>query len=160
MARSNYRVGDSDDASAAREPDPRSPAARRFLIVAAGVGGLAFGWGALRLPWRPDAPLALLLWAVAAADTGAVVALLGSSRHSRGVLSALVVLSFAAAAVFVGAIAVTSLAMVHMFGALGWGLTVALAAIGWLLLLATLPLGVVGLRYLRRRAPDAPHADA
>jgi hypothetical protein len=121
--------------------------------------GLAFGWAALRLPWRLDAPLALLLWALAAANIGTLAALLGSGRYVRGALSALVVLSFAAAPVFAWAIVVTSLAMVRMFGALGWGLTVALGAIGWLLLLATLPLGLVGLRQLRRPTPDL-HAGA
>jgi hypothetical protein len=50
------------------------------------------------------------------------------------------------------AIISSSVVMVRTYGALGWGLTVALAAIGWLLMLATLPIGLFGLHCLRRRA--------
>ena len=170
MARSNPRSSEPDDAviSPARVASERvaleqhgpPPGQRRFFIAATGVVGLAFGWAALRLPWRPDAPLALLLWVLAAANIGALVALLAQSRHLRHALSVLVVISLAAAPVFAWAIVMTGVAMVRMFGALGWGLSVALAAIGWLLLLATLPLGVLGLRLLRRSALDEPHAGA
>ncbi|HTV20905.1 MAG TPA: hypothetical protein VMG12_19605 [Polyangiaceae bacterium] len=169
MARSKPRSGEPDSGAAAPEPDDEpearerallSPAARRAFVAATGGLGLALGWAALRLPWRPDAPLAVLLWVLAAANLGTGVASLGARRHMRRALGALVVLSLAAAPVFLGALVITSVTMVRMFGALGWGLTVALAAMGWLLALATLPLGVIGLRLLRRRAPDGHHAEA
>jgi hypothetical protein len=56
-----------------------------------------------------------------------------------------------AAPVFLWAITSTSLQMVQMFGALGWGLAAALAAIGWLLLLATVPVALVGFSVTRAR---------
>lgn len=123
---------------------------RRFLLGATALAGPAFAWAALRLPWRPDAPLALLLWALAAANLLTLIALLGSARHTRRALGLLVALSSAAAPLLVVAIVTTSVVMVRMYGALGWGLTAALAAIGWLLLLATLPIALVGLHGLRR----------
>ena len=160
MARSTPQSSEPDDAAAARAVRPLPAGSRRCFLGATGVCGVAFGWAALHLPWRLDAPLALLLWALAAANAGTLVALLGSGRHVRAALAVLVALSLVAAPVFSGAIVVSSMAMVRMFGALGWGLTVALAAIGWLLLLGTLPLGLLGLHHLRRAAPDAPHAGA
>jgi hypothetical protein len=122
--------------------------------------GPVLGWAALCLPWRPEAPLALLLWALAAANLCTLVALLGSGRRLRLALGVLVALSFAAAPVMAGAIIISSVVMVRMYGALGWGLTVALAAIGWLLLLATLPIAFVGLRCLRRQRVDGNLPDA
>lgn len=148
------------DAPGVSEPQhlALSPGARRFSIVATGLGGPALAWAAVRLPWRPEAPLALVLWVLAAANLCALVALLFSPRHTRRALAWLVGLSLGAAPVLLGAIALTSVTMVRLYGALGWGLTVALAAIGWLLLLATLPLGLVGLHQLRRRSGASPSA--
>jgi hypothetical protein len=136
----------------ARSIDPLPPGARRPLIIWTALVGSSLGWGALRLPWRPEAPLALLLWALAAANLCTLIALLGSGRRVRLALGVLVALSLAAAPWLAGAIISSSVVMVRMYGPLGWGLTVALAAIGWLLLLATLPIGLFGLHCLRRRA--------
>lgn len=133
---------------------PLPPGARRFLIAATALGGGSLGWAALRLPWRPDAPLALLLWLLAAANGCTSLALLGAPRRARRALAGLAALSLGAAPVLVGAIAITSVAVVRLYGALGWGLAVALAAIGWLVLLVTLPVGLVGLHVLRRRPLD------
>jgi hypothetical protein len=133
------------------------PGARRLLIAWTALVGSIHGWGALRLPWRPEAPLALLLWALAAANACTLIALLGSGRRVRLALRVLVGLSLVAAPWLAGAIISSSVVMVRMYGALGWGLTVALAAIGWLLLLATLPIGFFGLHCLRRSAaPGRP----
>jgi hypothetical protein len=128
------------------------PGARRLLIAWTALVGSVLGWGALRLPWRPEAPLALLLWALAAANACTLIALLGSGRRVRLALRVLVGLSLVAVPWLAGAIISSSVVMVRMYGALGWGLTVALAAIGWLLLLATLPIGFFGLHWLRRSA--------
>lgn len=135
---------------AAPEPYPLPLGVRSFLLGATALAGPAFAWAALRLPWRPDAPVALLLWSLAAANSFTLVALLGSARHARRALGLLVALSLAASPLLVVAIANTSVVMVRMYGALGWALTAALAAIGWLLLLATLPVALVGLHGLRR----------
>jgi hypothetical protein len=131
------------------------PGARRLLIAWTALLGPILGWAALRLPWRPEAPLALLLWALAAANLCALVALLGSGRRVRLALGVLVALSLGAAPWLAGALISSSVVMVRMYGALGWGLAVALAAIGWLLLLATLPIGLFGLHCLRRLRPRA-----
>lgn len=147
----------------ANEPAPSAPASeehggellpgtRRLLIGWTALAAPVLGWAALRLPWRPDTPLALLLWALAAANACTLVALLGSGRRLRLALGVLVALSLGAAPWLVGAIVSSSVVMVRMYGALGWGLTVALGAIGWLLLLATLPIGLFGLHCLRRSA--------
>jgi hypothetical protein len=142
----------------ARSSDPLPPGARRFVIAWTALVGSVSGWAALRLPWRPEAPLALLLWALAAANLCMLVALLGSGRRVRLALGVLVSVSLAAVPWLAGAIISSSVVMVRMYGALGWGLTLALAAIGWLLLLATLPIGLIGLHWLRRRAAPGQSA--
>jgi hypothetical protein len=136
----------------ARPSDPLTPGARRLLVAWTALAGSVLAWGALRLPWRPEAPLALLLWALAAANLCTLIALLGSGRRVRLALGVLVALSLVAAPWLAGALISSSVVMVRMYGALGWGLTVALAAIGWLLLLATVPIGLFGFYCLRRRA--------
>jgi len=158
MARSTRRSREQG-APDANEPLSLPVRVRRVAIIATALGGFALGWAALSLPWRPEAPLALLLWVLAAANLCALVALLGSGRHARRAVGWLVALSLGAAPLLVGAIVVTSVVMVRMYGPLGWGLTVALGAIAWLLLLVTLPVGLVGLRYLRARAVAGPSND-
>jgi hypothetical protein len=64
-------------------------------------------------------------------------------------LQLLALASLAAAPVFLFAISAASLQMVEMYGPLGWALTAALAAIAWLLLLGTVPVGLFGL-YMTR----------
>lgn len=125
----------------------------RFGLVAlTALAALAFGWSALFLPGRPE-PIGLLAWALAAANSCAALALLGWRARARRALGWLGALSLAAAPVFVWAMASTGLEMVERFGALGRGLAVALGAIGWLLVLGTLPVGLVALYYRRRLAP-------
>jgi hypothetical protein len=126
------------------------PAARAWLTVATAFSALAFGWAALVLPWRTATPLGLLAWGLALLHSCAALTLAtGRARASRA-LFLLGVASLTAAPVFVGALASTSVQMVQRFGALGWGLAVALAAIGWLSLLGTLPLGLYLVRVARR----------
>jgi hypothetical protein len=164
MARSNgpdrEHPGAAADPLPSPTPEPPAgaplpPGARRFLIGWTALVGPILGWAALRLPWRPEAPLALVLWGLAAANLATLVALLGAGRRVRLALGTLVVLSFAAAPLLAGAIISSSVVMVRMYGALGWGLTLALAAIGWLLLLATLPIALFGLHCLRRHESNS-----
>jgi hypothetical protein len=123
--------------------------ARPWLVSATALSALAFGWAGLVLPWRPEAPLALLAWGLGVLHLCAAGALVARPARARRSLLLLATGSLSAAPVFTYAIASTSVRMVQMFGALGWGLTVALGAIGWLLLLGTLPVGLYLLRVVR-----------
>lgn len=124
--------------------------ARPWLGVATGLGALAFGWAALVLPWRPEAPLGLLLWGIAALHLCTALTLALRPERASWPLKLLGALSLVAALVSTIAILVTSVQMVEMFGPLGWALAAALGAIGWLLLLATLPIASFALYCLRR----------
>lgn len=122
---------------------------RLWLAAGTCLSALAFGWAAFALPWRSDAPLGLGLWALAALHAGtAVVAACWPRRLGRP-LWALAMASLGAAPVFMVAISLTSVQMVRMYGPLGWALSAALAAIAWLLLLATVPVGLFGLYVTR-----------
>jgi hypothetical protein len=159
MARSND-LGREHGATGASQALLLAPGAHRFLVIGTAIVGPVLGWAARHLPWRPEAPLAIVLWALAAANLCTLIALVGSGRRLRLALGALVALSLAAAPLLAGAIVSTSVVMVRLYGPLGWGLTVALAAIGWLLLIATLPIGLVGLHCLRRREATGSNAGA
>lgn len=127
------------------------PRQRLWLSAASALLGLTFVWAALALPWRRESPLALLAWGLGVLHLCSALALSVRPARSGRALSLLALVSLAAAPVFAYAIIGTSVHMVQMFGPLGWGLTVALCAIGWLLLLATVPIGL-GLLYLTRSA--------
>jgi len=113
---------------------------------------LGFGWAAFELPWRPAAPLGLLLWALAALHLCAAVGVAFVPARAARALRLLGLASLGAAPLFVLALGSTAVSMVRMFGPLGWGLGVALAAIGWLLVLATVPVGLLALRAARSGA--------
>jgi hypothetical protein len=125
------------------------PRARLSLVAASALLGLVFGWAALALPWRTESPLALCGWGLGVLHLCAAAALSWHPARSRWAISLLALGSLAAAPVFAYAVIGTSLVMVRMFGPLGWGLTVALGAIGWLLLLATIPIGIFLLHLAR-----------
>lgn len=133
-------------------PEPHDPPGRGrlWLLVWATLSCAALAWAALVLPWRPEAPLGLLLWGLAALHACVVVAAAWRAERLPGVLGLLGVTSGAAALTFAAAIGVTAVEMVQTFGRLGWAIAVALIAIGWLALLATLPAAFVCFR--RRRA--------
>jgi hypothetical protein len=124
--------------------------ARPWLIAAMIVSASAFGWAALVLPWRPGAPIALLGWGLAVLHLCSAFTLAWRPARAGRPLRLLAIASLGAAAVFALAIALTSVQMVRMFGALGWALSVALGAIGWLALLGTLPLGLYLVSVTRR----------
>jgi hypothetical protein len=123
---------------------------RPWLVLGTVLSGCAFAWAAFVLPWRNDAPLGLLSWALAVTHLCTALAVRWPARLVRAV-RLLAITSLGAAPVFVWVITSTSLQMVQMFGALGWGLVAALAAIGWLLLLATVPVALLGLSVTRAR---------
>lgn len=122
---------------------------RPWLAAGTGLSALAFGWGAFVLPWRSDAPLGLVLWALATLHACTALSACCWPRRVRRPLQLLALASLGAAPIFLVAISTTSWQMVEMYGSLGWALTTALAAIGWLLLLATVPVGVFGLLVTR-----------
>lgn len=122
---------------------------RPWLAGGTAASAFAFGWAAFILPWRSDAPLGLVLWALAALHACTALTATCWPRRLGRPLSALAVASLAAAPVFLFAVSATSIEMVRMYGPLGWALTGALAAIAWLLLLATVPVGVFGLYVMR-----------
>lgn len=132
------------------EPVSLSRGFRPWLVVGSLLAAGAFAWAAFVLPWRSDAPLGLVLWALAVAHLCTALAALRPARLRRA-LRVLALGSLGAAPLFAWAIASTSLRMVRMYGALGWGLTAALAAIGWLLMLATVPVALFGLFVTRAR---------
>jgi uncharacterized membrane protein len=120
------------------------------------LSALGLGWAALALPWRPEAPLGLLLWGLAALHLCNAVMAAWRPARLGWPLAVLGMASSAAALVLGLSIGQTALEMVRTFGQLGWAVTVALAAIGWLALLATLPVGLVGL-YFCFLAPRVSH---
>ena len=122
---------------------------RPWLAGGTAVLAFSFGWAAFVLPWRSDAPLGLVLWALATLHACTALTAMCSPRRLARPLSVLALASLAAAPVFLFAVSVTSFEMVRMYGPLGWALTAALAAIAWLVLLATVPVGVFGLYVLR-----------
>jgi hypothetical protein len=131
--------------------------ARPWVAGWATLSAAALGWAALVLPWRPQAPLGLLLWALAASYLGTAAAATWRRERLARALVVLGVASGAAALVFGLAIGATVLEMVHTFGRLGWAIAVALLAIGWLLLLATVPAAVAGVYCLRLGVSRAQH---
>jgi hypothetical protein len=142
-----------------REPRVVLPRwARPWVVAWTGLSAVGLAWAALVLPWRPGAPLGLLLWALAVLHLcNALTAALRPVRLGWP-LALLGAASLAAALVLAAAITGTALEMVRTFGQLGWAVTVALAAIGWLALLATLPVALVSLHlcYLAPRTSDGP----
>jgi hypothetical protein len=134
----------------------RLPEGSRPWLAAGGTLALAFGWAAFELPWRPAAPLGLLLWALAALHLCAAASVAFLPTRAARALRLLGLASLGSAPVFALALGSTAVSMVRMFGPLGWGLSVALAAIGWLLVLATLPVGLLALRAAAAR--DSGHA--
>lgn len=116
-------------------------------------------WAALVLPWRAQAPLGLLLWGLALLHLSAAASAVWRPERLAWALGLLGAASLGAALVFAVCIGATALEMRETFGPLGAGVAVALLAIGWLVLLATLPVAALGLRYWRvvhwRRASHA-----
>jgi hypothetical protein len=133
-----------------RELAPPLPSARLWVLAMAGLWAPVLAWSALVLPWRVQAPLGLLLWALALLHLSAAASALWRPERLAWALGLLGAASLGAALVLGGCIGATALEMLDTFGQIGAGVAVALLAIGWLALLATLPVAAVGLHYWRR----------
>jgi hypothetical protein len=138
---------------------------RPWLGLASTLHAVIFAWAAHTLPWRPAAPLALLLWALALLHAATAVCAFAGLASTRRLWRALSVASLGAALVLIGSIAVSAERMVAMFGRLGWNLSALLAVIGVLVLGMTLPLGLWGVSATRARAAsgglaERPQAEA
>ena len=126
-----------------------TPGARRWLVLACALSAYVFGWAELTLPPRWNTPLGLtcaalaLLHALAAGSASFAPALLPRA------LKLLAWASLAAALGFVGALGGSSIQLVHMYGALGWGLAALLGVIAILLLALTVPFALLSLRLTR-----------
>jgi hypothetical protein len=119
------------------------------LSVSAACSAGLFGWAAFVLPWRPEAPLALLAFGLALLHAATAFTALCWPRRLRRAWRLLAIGSLLCGLVFTLAIGTASIKLVRMYGDLGWGLTALLATIGLLLWVATLPMGVLGLRWTR-----------
>jgi hypothetical protein len=124
-------------------------AARSWLGLAAALHAVIIAWAAYTLPWRPEAPLALLLWLLALAHAATAVSALAGLRHWRRVWRAQAFGSLAAALILIGSIAIGAERLVLMFGKLGWNLTALLGVIAVLVLGLTVPMGLWGVAATR-----------
>jgi hypothetical protein len=93
--------------------------------------------------------LALLAFGLGLLHVATAITALCWPHRMRRAWRLLAISSLVCALVFALAIGTASIELVRMFGDLGWGLTALLGAIGLLLLAATLPMGIVGLRWTR-----------
>jgi hypothetical protein len=127
-----------------REPAVLPRGARPWVVAWSGLSAFALAWAALVLPWRPGAPLGLLLWALGILHLCTAITAAWRPERVGSPLRLLSLGSLAVALISSVSIGVTAVEMVQLFGQLGWALTVALCAIGWLLLLATVPVALAG----------------
>jgi len=111
------------------------------------------GWAAVALPPRWNTLLGLVCAGLALLHALTAASVLAAPGLGHRALRVLAWASLGSALVFVGALGGSSVELVRMFGALGWGLTALLGAILVLLLALTVPIGVAGLWLTR-----TPHA--
>jgi len=116
-----------------------------------GLSAATFAWAALVLPTRPGTALGLLAAALSAGHGATLLVALLWPGRLRAAWRALAWLSLAAGAIFLGALGWTSSVLCSRFGSLGVGVSALLGAIAVLLLLATWPFGLWGLRATRTR---------
>lgn len=129
----------------------RADGVRCSLLFANAGLAVLMAWAGEVLPSRPGTLLGGLALLLAAAHAATfVVGGLWPEQLLRP-WRALSWLSLGAGAIFTAALTWTSVDMVRRFGSLGWGVTVLLAAIGVLSLLATWPFAFWGLRATRRQ---------
>ena len=128
---------------------------RLGLSSGAACSACLFAWAAFVLPWRPEAPLALLAFGLALLHAVTALTTLFWPRRMQRAWRLLAFGSLLCGLIFTLAIGTASIELVQMYGDLGWGLTALLVVIGLLLLVATLPMGILGLRWTR--ATDELH---
>jgi hypothetical protein len=114
------------------------------------ASALLFGWAALVLPTRPGTVLGGAAGALTFTYALTVLCALLWPRQLRRAWLWSARASLAGAGLFAMGIAWTSVAVVRLYGALGWGLSALLVPIALLLLAATLPYALWGLRAARR----------
>ena len=131
-------------------------AARYWLGLASTLHAVIIAWAAHTLPWRPTAPLALLLWLLALTHAATAIATLANLASWRRVWRLQAFTSLAAALILIGSIALGAERLVVMFGRLGWNLTALLGVIAVLVLGLTVPMGLWGVAATRRHPERAP----
>jgi hypothetical protein len=136
-------------------------AARYWLGLASTLHAVIIAWAAHVLPWRPAAPLALLLWLLALAHAAIAVSALAGLASWLRLWRLQAFGSLAAALILIGSMALGAERLVVMFGKLGWNLTALLGVIAVLVLGLTLPMGLWGVAATRQRSKErAPRTSA
>lgn len=131
-------------------------AARHWLGLASTLHAVVIAWAAYTLPWRPAAPLALVLWLLALTHAATAVSAWAGLVHWRRLWRAQAFASLAAALLLIGSMAVAAERLVAMFGKLGWNLTALLGVIAVLVLGLTVPMGLWGMAATQRRPQPEP----
>jgi hypothetical protein len=119
--------------------------ADRWLFSVCVVSAAVFGWAEAALPPRWNTPLGLVCVGLAMLHAVTAASIAFASAFRSRALQVLSWASLGAAMVFGGALGGSSMELVRMYGALGWGLAALLAAILVLLLALTVPIGIIGL---------------
>lgn len=127
-------------------PRPRfSPRVRAWLIGICTLSSALFGWVELRVAPHPFTTLGLACAALGALHAATAVCAAFVEPWLGRTWQLLAWTSLVCALVFTGATSGASVELVEMYGPLGWGLAVLLAAITLLLLTATVPVALWGL---------------
>jgi hypothetical protein len=120
-----------------------------------GVLCLRVRLGGVRFTLAARGTLALLAFGLALLHAVTALTALVWPRRMQRAWRLLAFGSLLCGLIFTLAIGTASIELVQMYGDLGWGLTALLVVIGLLLLIATLPMGILGLRWTR--ATDELH---
>jgi hypothetical protein len=128
--------------------------ADRWIFAVCVVSAVVFGWAEATLPPRWNTPLGLVCLVLALLHAVTAATILFAPAFRSRALQVLGWASLGAALIFGGALGGSSMELVQMFGALGWGLAALLGAILVLLLAFTVPIGIIGLWLTR--ASHAP----
>ena len=134
---------------------PVSSYARHALCVGAAFSAFSLAWAAWVLPSRPGTPLAIVAAVLACFHAATSVSAGSGSARLAAIWRVAALASLGAASIFAAAILWSSIAVVRLYGSLGWGLTALLVPILLLLLIATVPFGIWGL-LATRTAYDRP----
>ena len=122
---------------------------RSAVGISTGVSAALFTWAAWPLPSRPGSPVALLLALLAFVHLSTLLVALLHPQRLRQAWRASSWMSLAGGLLLLLAIALTARDMVQRFGSLGVGVASLLGVIALLVLLATAPFAVWGLRATR-----------
>jgi hypothetical protein len=126
-----------------------SSSSRRALCVWAAFSAFSFAWAAWVLPSRPVTPLAGLAAVLTCLHAATSVSAGCAPARLAVIWRVAAFASLGAALIFAAAILWSSVAVIRLYGSLGWGLTALLVPILLLLSIATVPFGICGLRATR-----------